>query len=458
MAVQYQRACRLLGAQLEGSPIVVACSGGADSAAALLLARAVATRGQLIACYVDHGLRPPQSIARDIKAVRAQAKSARASVRLARIPRIGTSTSYSREEAARNARYRVLEAVARRAGSSIVISGHQRDDLVETSLLALARGSGVDGVAAMRPKRPLSASVSLVRPLLWATKAQCVEFVRSRGVPYSEDETNSDTRIPRNAVRGMLAQLERALPRARRGIARSAALIADDRILLDGLTAKVLSDSMLPTSGEFVTAVLRRLPIALVRRAVRHALRVRGASLRNFAFEHCDAIARAIKDGRGGRYHAGASTVVLSSGKLVVETENAKHVPLEPVRIDLRHLASSYSTPFGQATLARRKRSNAQLSTPRVQQLDLAALADAGSLELRAPRKGDVCIPSGRHREMSLARFLSKAGVPQSRRRGVVLLCAGGRIAAALGVRVMAPFAPQAGKSVLEVRWQAAPI
>jgi tRNA(Ile)-lysidine synthase len=457
MAAQYQRACQLLGVQFEGAPIVIACSGGADSAAALLLARAVAPRGQLIACYVDHRLRPPQSIARDVLAVRAQAKVARATIRLTRIPRVAASLSYSHEEAARNARYRLLEAVARRAGSSIVISGHQRDDLVETSLLALTRGSGIDGVAAMRPKRPLSSSVSLVRPLLWATKAQCVEFVRTRGVRYSEDETNSDTRIPRNAVRAMLAELERVLPQASRGVARSAALIADDRVLLDGLTAKVLSDSTLPESGEFVTAPLRRLPIALVRRAIRQALRGQGASLRNFSFEHCDAIARAIKDGRGGRYHAGASTIVLSSGKLVVEKENRKSVSFEPVRIDLQDLATLYNTPFGQATLVRRKSPHAPRST-RTLQLDLAAVAEAGSLELRAPREGDVCTPSGRHREVSLARFLSKAGVPKSRRGAVVLLCAGGRIAAALGVRVMAPFVAQAGRGVLEVRWQPAAI
>jgi tRNA(Ile)-lysidine synthase len=475
MVAQYERACRLLGLRFGDTPVLVACSGGPDSAAALLLARAVAPRAGLVACYVDHGLRPKLSIERDLVAVREQAKAAGATVVVRSIPRRRHPTPLSPEEGAREARYRELEAAARETGARLVITGHQRDDLAETSLLALVRGSGVDGVAAMPPKRPLSSSVTLVRPLLWAAKAQCLSYVRAQGVRFSEDETNADTRIPRNAVRSLLAQLERALPQAGRGIARSAALIADDRVLLDGLTARAFADARLPNAMDLSAAALRKLPVALLRRVIRHALRACGANLRNFSFEHCDAIARAVKRGRGGTFYAGSARVVLSSGAMVVERKSAAKESTghtggeptadEPVRVDLTRLPRSYRTPLGKVTFVKRagvrtkcKPGTTYASPNGLQHLDFASLARAGTLELRAPRMGDVCIPSGRSRPISLARFLGKAGVPVSRRSKVALLCAGGRVAAALGVRVMEPFTARPARAVLEVSFTPADI
>lgn len=470
MAALYDRACRWLGVQLDAGPVVVACSGGADSAASLLLARDVAPKAKLLACYVDHGLRPRESIERDIAAVRAQARAAKAKVvvralvqgAILQSPPTGSTqqTRESPEERARNSRYRELESMARSVGAAVVLTGHQRDDLVETSLLALARGSGIDGVAAMRPKRALSGSVMLARPLLWATKAQCLEFVRSRRMPFSEDETNADSHIPRNAVRRLLIGLESVLPQSTRGIARSAALLADDRELLQGMSVAAWGQARIQNSLQLSVAPLRRLPIALLRRVIRQAVDASGAGLRNFSFEHCDAIARAIKQGRGGRYHAGATTVVLSSGRFLVETGAQDGSVVSPVTVDLGKLPASYATPLGTATFFLHAHGTGQRrdAARQGQFLNAAAMLSSGPVELRAPRKGDRCVPSGHRRPVSLARFLGKAGVPLSRRSGVALLCAGGLIAAVLGRRVMEPFVPKSRSPVLEVGWRAADI
>ena len=459
MATLFARACGLLGLRFGAQPIVVACSGGADSAATLLLARAVFPQAPLIACYVDHGIRPQRSIARDVAAVRAQARAAGAQALVKRVARtLRRSVQPDRgspEERARNARYRALVQTAERARAAVVLTGHQRDDLVETSILALARGSGIDGVAAMRPTRRLSERVTLARPLLWATKAQCSAYVLSHGLPFSHDETNDDPSIPRNAVRMLVSQLEMSVPQASRSIARSAALLADDRALLEGMSAQALVQAR-TEAGDFSSGMLRKLPRALLRRVVRAAVAAT-KSARDFSFTHCDAIARAIKLGRGGRYHAGNATVVLSSGKLVVEARDKKSGPRSArVAIDLSRLPATYKTPFGTADL----RTSASQGRGRRTSLDLdlERLRSAGELELRTPRAGDVCVPSGRRHAVSLARFLAKAGVPATRRSQACLLCAGGRIAAVLGLRVMDQFQPVARKPVLTVAWQAADI
>jgi tRNA(Ile)-lysidine synthase len=435
---------------------LVACSGGADSAAVLLLLRQVAPHAKLIACYVDHGIRPSQSIARDIAAVRAQARAARASVRVRRVT-LAPKTKGSPEERARSARYAALATVAKSCGARFVVTGHQQDDLAETSLLALIRGSGIDGVAAMRPMRTLDDGVALARPLLWATKSQCSELLRSLRLPVSDDETNADTRIPRNAVRAFADNLETAAPGALRGVARSAALLADDKILLDRMSAAAWQRSRIGESHDLMASALRSMPIALVRRVIRHALMRSSASLRDFSFEHCNAIAGAIKEKRGGRFHAGAATVVLSAGKLSIVRDNARPADAyPPVDIDLDSLPREVTTPRGRAQLKiRRSIQKKKAARTASQFLDVSALRSAGKIEIRQPRQGDTCIPSGRSKPVSLARFLGKSGVPTSGRASVSLLCAGGRIAAVLGLRVMEPFKPKGNRPVLEVGWRA---
>ncbi len=454
-AERFERACGLLRVPLAG-PMVVACSGGADSAAALLLLRHVAPHAKLIACYIDHAIRPRASIAHDVAAVRAQARAAHAAVRVRRVA-LAPKTDGSPEERARTARYAELAAVARSCGASYVVTGHQQDDLAETSLLALIRGSGIDGVAAMRPMRMLDEGVVLVRPLMWATKAQCSEVLRTLRLPVSEDETNADTRIPRNAVRALIAKLEFAAPGASRGISRSAALLADDKHLLDRMSAAAWQRSRIGESHDLSVAVLRNMPIALVRRVIRHGLMASGGSLRDFSFEHCNAIASAIKEKRGGRFHAGAATVVLSAGKFAVIRKGAHSAETyQPIAVDLNALRREVKTPRGRLSLKiRRSIQKKRVGGGASQYLDLGALRTAGTIEIRQPRQGDACIPSGRSRPISLARFLGKSGVPTSGRGTVSLLCAGGRIAAVLGLRVMEPFKPKESKPVLEVGWRA---
>lgn len=455
LAAAFERSCRRLGLHLSDRPVIVATSGGADSACALLLTRQVAPHAKLIACYVDHGLRPRTSIDKDIQAVRAQAQAAGAAT-LVRKARLAPPKSGSTEERAREARYRVLAEAARSRGAALVLTGHQRDDLVETAVLALTRGSGIDGVASMRPLRELAAGIALARPLLWAAKEECEQLVCHLGLPFSRDETNADTTIPRNAVRRLLANLESALPQAGRGISRSVALLAQDKELLDGLSTAACQQARVGQKGELRAAQLRKLPHALLRRVIRAAIAASGSGLRGFSFTHCDAIARAIKEGRGGRFHAGEASVLLSSGKMTVEQPRGERLArFEPVAIDLAKTPLSYNTPLGTATFALKRARTSTHAPEQPLALDAARLKGS-ALQLRLPQSGDVCVPPGRTRPTSLARYLGKAGVAQSRRGLVPLLCAGGRIAAVVGHRVMASFEPRPGNAILEVQWHAA--
>jgi len=451
MRDRFAQAARLLRLPVAGT-FVVAASGGADSGAALLLLRAVAPNAVIYACYVNHSMRPQVRVEGDIAAVRAQARAARARVLVRRVQPLKDAKG-SPEERARRARYRALTAAARAVGAAHVITGHQRDDLVETSLLALARGSGIDGVAAMRPLRLLADGIVLSRPLLWATKEQCAEFVGNTELPIAHDETNDDLTIPRNAIRTLVGSLERCVPGASRAIVRSAALLADDKTLLDGLSLSAWRTAWRGDASRLSVATLRHMPLPLLRRVVRHAVGRSGNGLRDFTYEHCNAIAEAIKQRRGGRYYAGAASVVLSGGSLVVHGSDARSASaFEPVNVNLDAKLVDVVTPAGCASL-RIVRSAPHRRAKNLQHLDLAALRADGPLVVRLPRSGDRCVPTGRTRAVSLARFLAKAGLSRSDRTAAAVLCAGGRIAAVLGVRVMEPFKPKKQSPVLAVAW-----
>jgi tRNA(Ile)-lysidine synthase len=183
-----------------GDGLIVAFSGGADSTALLWgLTRLAAHRGAwLAAAHLDHGLDPGSSG----RAAAAAAIAARLGV-----PFVGERrdvpalrrTGESPEAAARRVRYEFLEEVRRDRGAAYIATGHHRDDQAETVLLRLLFGSGIEGLAGVRPVRG-----ALVRPLLGLPRAALREAVEAAGLPVVEDPTNAWMRTPRNRVRHAL--------------------------------------------------------------------------------------------------------------------------------------------------------------------------------------------------------------------------------------------------------------
>ena len=150
--------------------LILAVSGGADSTALLVLAARWAKRlkhpPKLVAVTIDHGLRA--EAAREAAAVRRLARRFGVAHRTLRWQ--GRKPGTGLQEAARNARYRLLAQAAASAGYVHILTAHTMDDQAETVLFRLARGSGLDGLTAMRKLSPFPQSgfenLVLVRPLL----------------------------------------------------------------------------------------------------------------------------------------------------------------------------------------------------------------------------------------------------------------------------------------------------
>ncbi|MDQ7843508.1 MAG: tRNA lysidine(34) synthetase TilS [Armatimonadota bacterium] len=199
-----------------GDTVVLAVSGGADSMALLhlFLSLREAWRLRLHVAHLDHGLRPDS--AQDAAFVREAAVSLAVPVTVggADVRAFALRQRRSVEDAGRALRYAFLADVARAVGARVVATAHTRDDQIETILMRLVQGARWEALAGIPPTRPLGAA-TVVRPLREVSREEIVAFLRARDLPWREDPTNRDLRIPRNRIRHVvLPELLRACPDA----------------------------------------------------------------------------------------------------------------------------------------------------------------------------------------------------------------------------------------------------
>ena len=223
-------------AQATPQPWAVAYSGGADSTALLLAAHAL-WPGQVQALHIHHGLQP----AAEGFALHAQRCCDQLGLPL-RIERVqaGPARGQSPEDAARQARYAALARLAQAHGAAWVLLGQQAQDQIETLLLALSRGAGLPGLAAM-PEAMQRHGVCFGRPWLNEDGAALRQWLDAQAVPYQQDPSNQDTRYTRNRIRAhLLPALLQHFPASLRTVARSTRQIAQAQRLLDELAAQDL--------------------------------------------------------------------------------------------------------------------------------------------------------------------------------------------------------------------------
>ena len=209
---------------LPPGPLVVAVSGGTDSVALLLLLSEFAPKLglDLHVAHFDHRLRA-KAAAKDAQFVADLAQSRGATIRVGRADAPPKS-----EDDARDQRYAFLRRAAREVGATLIATGHTRDDQAETVLLHLTRGSGIAGLAGMRPRRD-----DIVRPLLAIGRAETLAVCKDAKIDPREDRSNADPKYARNRIRHkVLPELERINLQAKAALARlaDAAAVATDAI------------------------------------------------------------------------------------------------------------------------------------------------------------------------------------------------------------------------------------
>ncbi|MFM0213238.1 tRNA lysidine(34) synthetase TilS [Paraburkholderia sediminicola] len=214
--------------------IAIAFSGGVDSSVLLDAAVRVAGASRCVALHVHHGLSTHADEWLAHCDVFARARGVEFAAQRVEVPRdVGMSV----EAAARDARYRALDAMCAARGIHTLWLAQHADDQAETVLLQLLRGAGLAGLAAMAPEYlPAGASAVRVRPLLGLLRAQLEQYASARNLRWIDDDSNADLRYARNALRHEVTPaLAVHFPGFRDALARTAAHAASAQRLLDDL-------------------------------------------------------------------------------------------------------------------------------------------------------------------------------------------------------------------------------
>lgn len=248
-------------------PLAIAFSGGADSTA-LLLAAAATWPGQVHAVHVHHGLQAAaDDFARHCNAVCAGLDVPLHEVRVD----AGHASGESPEDAARKARYAALAQTALSQGLKAVLLGQHADDQVETLLLALSRGAGLPGLAAM-PASFERGGMRFERPLLEVGGPAIRAWLAAQQIAFVEDPSNADVAFTRNRIRHqLLPALEQAFPHFRETFARSARHAAQAQELLAGMAAEDLAAAGNPPTLRGLQQLSRARQANLLRHWLRTA-------------------------------------------------------------------------------------------------------------------------------------------------------------------------------------------
>ncbi len=467
-----------------GDTVVVGVSGGADSLCLLHILKGLAPKYgiRLYVGHLDHGIRAES--AEDAAFVEALCRDwgLPCTVERADVPALARQQHLALEEAARQARYRFLGALAASLGGRTVAVAHHADDQVETVLMHLLRGSGLAGLRGMRPLSRLEdlrlgegispKEVRLIRPLLGVSRQEILAYCQAQSLPYRFDLSNLDTTFYRNRLRHeLLPILEMYNPNIRQVLWRTAEVIAADYDLLRAIVEEAwgrLVREESPGAIVFDLAAFRAQPLALQRSLLREAVHRLRRSLRNINWVHIENAVQVACEGATGAQATLPQGLMLTLGYGALTISSADHRWVDP-----RHpqvwgplplpLEGETPLPTGgwavrtvlspREALAEAWANNAD---PLTGYFDAETLR--GPLLLRPRREGDWLIPLGLGHRQKVGDLMTNLKIPRALRDSVPLLLCGEEVVWVVGYRLDARFAvrPET-RRILTVRFERRP-
>ncbi len=444
-----------------GERVVVAVSGGPDSVC-LLNVLHILSREQSLSLHVahlDHMFRGAES-AGEARFVAAMAEKLRipATIEAIDVAAYCRERGLSVQAGAREVRYAFLARAAAGAGASRIAIAHTADDQAETLLLRLLRGAGLSGLSGIPPVRD-----NVIRPLISATKAEVLEYLRSAGIEFVSDPSNTNPVYARNRIRiELIPLLKRFNPRIVETLAAEAALLRDEDEAAEGRLADA-AESVMTREGERVVLArgkFNALSKALRRRLLRKAAESAADEPVELSFVQAEEILSFLTLAQTGRRMG-------VPGGLVIEREYERFVIataggspgfgrelLIPGRTEIPEAGLHMEAAVlesDQASLPDRPKDGMEENNFWQAQFDYDKIT--APLEMRTRRPGDWFCPSGMGgKSKKLQDFFVDAKVPRHRREHIPLLASADAILWVVGFRLDERFRPGADtKNVLTV-------
>ncbi|MEZ0361113.1 MAG: tRNA lysidine(34) synthetase TilS [Hydrogenobacter sp.] len=249
----------------EEASVLIAFSGGIDSVAltlAMLELKDFFRLKRLALAHINHGIRENSENDEEFALEFAKRKGLEVFVEKFKVKEMAKDSGENLEALAREVRYRALRDIKNRKGFDLIATAHHLNDLVETIILWLVRGSGLDGLTGFDEKLD-----DIVRPLYWVTKEEIREFVISRKELWVEDITNYDVKYARNRIRHrVLPELKKINPDLEASVLRLRNILKEEEDFIREQSLKALERC---TKGQALRRrVLKSLHPALQRRVL----------------------------------------------------------------------------------------------------------------------------------------------------------------------------------------------
>ncbi len=417
---QVKKSIEKLGV-ISGSRVGVAVSGGVDSMVLLHCLCGLRTQMNLeiTAYHMEHGIRAESES--DMRFVLAECErlDVPCVIERADVPAIAAARRVSIETAARDARYAFLDA----QDAEFIATAHQMDDMAETVVLNLMRGSGLAGLCGIPAKRG-----KYIRPLLTVSRKQIEAYAKRNGIEYVHDKTNDDTGYSRNFVRHeLLPRMAGVNENAAGNIARMAALLCEDEAALTDMARR----SGCIEYGADGTAVDIGKLLALMSAVQKRVLRLAVQDcfgLKDIENAHIDVMLAIAKKGKSAkRVDIGCGIfAAVAYGKLLIGKAEEK-------RYNGSFSALEKSCEFGGMRFACERCFGKPQFGPGSEYFDADTLSGA---VLRYRQRGDIIVPLGMTGKKRLSDYLSDRKVPLHKRDSLVLLAKGEEVFWVVGVGV----------------------
>ncbi|MBN1894720.1 tRNA lysidine(34) synthetase TilS [bacterium] len=431
--------------------ILIGVSGGVDSMVLMdLFLRIQDRHGLFLAvAHVNHGLRHEESD-RDERFVKEQSESRKLPFFVRRVDAKAHAEQYglSIEEAARDLRFESLSDIARSEKMDRIALGHHLDDQAETVLLNLMRGAGLAGLCGIRALR-----LPVIHPLLFAAKAELLEYAASRGLTSVQDQTNFDRGLRRNWVRHELipAMQRKAGPGVSKRIARAAQTLQETYDLIEHLAQAASADAVRRETDQIFLDIVKffnyfkSIQIHILN-GIYQDLAGAGKKL---DYHEIQDIFRLACAGRSGRIRdlKGGIRVVRSGRHLIFFIQYPDFSPL-PVLAGETVMVPELGGAFRSELIAE----PVLTTNPLEECLDFDRVGE--TLQIRTFRRGDRFMPLGLKRKKKVHDFFIDEQVPVHRRTRIPLLVRGEDIVWIIGMRLDERFKITDRTSrILKVEW-----
>lgn len=426
--------------------VLVAVSGGADSLALLhiLLELKDPFKLSLHVFHLNHKMRgrAAETDARFVKNL-ARSLDLPSTVLSYDVPAYIKKHKLSKEEGARQVRYMLLEKVARDIKADKIALGHTADDQVETFLIRLIRGAGLEGLRAI----PLVRGI-FIRPLIGLSREETRQFCQVKGLKPRFDQSNIELSRIRNRIRhDLLPHLVKNYNTAfKEEVLREIELISVDVSLLEELTAKEWK--RLATVSQKSVALNRsrliKLPLALQRRLIREGIKVLKSDLREITSQHIEDVLEKVVGGQSGSHIElpGRLIVLREYDRILVEFKGIKKKETLPSGLEVP-LKIPGETVISSLKLRIKAALSSKDRAPLPKDKNVACLDAEGAqlpLVLRRARAGDRFCPLGMKGSKKLQDFFVDEKIPRRQREQAVVIESAGRIIWVVGYRIADDF------------------